>query len=155
MVSGSKATLPYRPARSPVPTEGSGPTASSSSSSFSRAELDEAGADGGMRPSKAHMAKLSVQAAAFCPSGTTGSLCTESSQVSVSQASVSQASTVAGSTSVPQTGLLPCDVFGQLQGNSQSIAASGLSAAPSSVKASMKGNRRRMARAKHRMQQPG
>jgi hypothetical protein len=46
-------------------------------------------------------------------------------------------------------------VFSQLQGNSQSIPAAGLFAAPTSMKASMKGARRRMAKAKHRMQQPG
>lgn len=93
--------------------------------------------------------QLDTQAAAFS-STDAAAVSAESSQASIQQQAAS--STGPGT---PAVGLLPCDVFNQLQGNSQSIAAAGLSAAPSSTKSTLKGARRRMAKARHRMQQPG
>jgi hypothetical protein len=94
------------------------------------------------------VARLNIQATVLTAGDSSADISAESSQVSASQAST------ASGTSPSTVGLLPCDVFNQLQGNSQSIAAAGLSAAPSSIKSSMKGARRRMAKAKHRMLQP-
>jgi hypothetical protein len=49
---------------------------------------------------------------------------------------------------------LPCEVLQQLLGNSQSIRSVGLTAAASSHKATAKGARRRMAKARQKMMQP-
>jgi hypothetical protein len=137
MVGDRPASRLGRPVRSPVQPEGAGNGCNSSS------EAEEQ--TGHSR--RACVSRLNIQAASFCPP--------DAADISAecSQASVSQFSTASGATASP--GLLPCDVFSQLQGNSQSIPAAGLFAAPTSVKASMKGARRRMAKAKHRMQQPG
>lgn len=126
-----------RAARSTVQPQ----AASSSCNSSSEAEEQAS------HTRKGCVSRLNIQAVSFCPPGAADM------SAECSQASVSQFSTASGASASP--GLLPCDVFSQLQGNSQSIPAAGLFAAPTSMKASMKGARRRMAKAKHRMQQPG
>lgn len=131
------ASKAARQTRSPVPCDV--PTGSSGTDSDDCASAGR----------RAGMSRLNIQASTVSLTDTSPGISAESSQVSVSQASTGSG------TSAAAAGLLPCDVFNQLQGNSQSIAAAGLSAAPSSFKSSMKGARRRMAKAKHRMQQPG
>lgn len=124
-----------RPARSPAAASWDAPAGSGV------AEAEDWAGEG----RRTCVPRLSMQSVPDVPAD----ISTESSQASVSQASIASGANAAAA------GLLPCDVFSQLQGHSQSIAAAGLSAAPSSIKSSMKGARRRMAKAKHRMQQPG
>ena len=136
-----------RQARTPVPAA----TAADGARPGPAAEgLHSAGSSARADRLDIQTAVLGPAAAAAAAAVATGGSCisAESSQMSLSQAST-------GSGVSPPAGLLPCDVFGQLQGNSQSIAAAGLVAAPSSHKQSMKGARRRMAKAKSKMQQPG
>lgn len=130
---------PSRQLRSPVPDA---PGSSSDCSSGVESSAESSGSRPARSASKGSCAQISTQASSV----SLGGAASTSGDVSQGPAAQQAAGTA---------GLLPCDVFNQLQGNSQSIAAAGLTAAPTSIRSSMKGARRRMAKARHRMQQPG